>query len=182
MGNSVLQVDVLLPLCYDGQVRKELPQPHDSFEFTRNEELFYRVTHQRFLNLLADKETRIHDIELSYNNYGEFLFVTLSRPKGDTHDWVTFFGLGFHEMRDRYLFEEWFWYRTHTYSKEGHQVISKEEAQERIRQRLEDIQPYLHRTQQSERGKWFDVIADLMDEDGAAAEFEDLQDFFDSYE
>jgi hypothetical protein len=74
------------------------------------------VSDERFRTLLDDERTTIHQIDLSANNYGEFLFVTLSLPEqasqpvGQRASVVTFFGLGFHDYRERWIIAEWFWY------------------------------------------------------------------------
>jgi hypothetical protein len=44
-----------------------------------------------------------------------------------------------------------------------------------VRQRLESISPYASQHNQSRRGKVFDMLADLTDDDGALAEMEDLE-------
>jgi len=55
------------------------------------------------------------------------------------------------------------------------QQFDKEEAKEQIRQRLESIIPYRDQSTQSHRGKVFELLADLTDEDGALAEMEDFE-------
>ena len=51
------------------------PRPADEFGFTKQEQLFDRVSHDRFLEFLGDEATAVHRVEESYNNYGEFLFT-----------------------------------------------------------------------------------------------------------
>ena len=60
-------------------MRKERPQAQDEFEFTENEKLFDRISHERFKEMIEDEATTVHKAEVSSNNYGEFLFVTTSR-------------------------------------------------------------------------------------------------------
>ena len=91
---------------------------------------------------------------------------------------MTFYGLGYHQHRERWLHEEWFWYQTSTNPDLLRQRIDKEKAKEILEQRLADIRPYLDDETQSERGKLFDdLLADLTDEDGALAEMEDLEEY-----
>ena len=86
------------------------PRREREFGFTANEVLFDRMSHQRFMNLFDDETTTIHRLTEEANSYGEFLFVTLSRPGSTGRIHVTFWGAGYHEYRERWLAEEWFWY------------------------------------------------------------------------
>lgn len=162
-------------------MRKEAPQPHEEgFGFTEGEQLFDRVSNKRFKALMEDERTTIHKVELSSNSYGEFLFVTASRPAGQGRGVVVFWGYGFHEYRERWLIHEWFMYETPTYQETLEQTLSHEEAQELIEQRLKEIAPFLSGTRQSERGRIFEMLADLTDEDGALADLEEMEDWLDS--
>ena len=155
------------------------PRPEDVFGLTEKERLFDRVSHERLLEFLGDEATSIHRIEESYNNYGEYLFVTLSKASACRRVWLTFYGAGFHEHRERWITQEWFWYRNNPLPKELQQDISWEEAVEMVQERLESILPYVNQQQQSGRGKLFEMLADLTDEDGAYTEMQDLDDLFD---
>jgi hypothetical protein len=162
----------------------EAPRPRDPFGFTERERLFDRLSHQRLLSLIADEQTHVHSIELSENKYGEFLFIQTSRPTdvGEVRACVTFWGAGYHDQRERWLVDEWFWYDSDPRDVEGR--VEKGEAQLTIEKRLADIAPYNDQTKQSKRGKFFEMMADLTDEDGAYTELEDWagelpDDFFD---
>ena len=105
------------------------PQPYrrrSAFGFTEREQLFDLVGTARLKTLLEADETTIHQAEISSNLYGEFLFVTASRPTGETREVVTFWGLGFHERRDRYLLDEWQWYESSLPIKKEHEPLSKD--------------------------------------------------------
>src|SRR6266567_4696151 len=90
----------------------ELSRPEDAFGLTEEERLRDRISYARFMNLVADEQTAVHQIEVSSNNYGEFLFCTLSRPRGEGRAFLSFWGCGFHESRERWLTDEWRWYET----------------------------------------------------------------------
>ena len=61
--------------------------------------------------------------------------------------------------------------------------LSQEEAEQLIQARQEDIAPYVTTGGQSKRGKLFEMLADMGDEDGAYSELEDLGPlFFDDLE
>jgi hypothetical protein len=52
--------------------------------------------------------------------------------------------------------------------------LEKEEARDLIEQRIEEIKPYISDDTQTNRGRLFELLADLTDEDGALAELQDL--------
>ena len=163
---------------------KEQRQPSpEGFAFTENEELFYRVSHERFTNMVFGQGTTIHKITIDGNNYGEFLFLTASRPTGEGRECISFWGLGLHEHRDRWLTQEWFFHRSNQFPDTMKQALSQEEAEQLIQARQEDIAPYVTKRDQSRCGQLFETLADLTDEDGAWAEMEDMGPlFFDDLE
>ena len=59
-------------------------QPAEIYGLTENEQLFDRISHERFKKIASDLETTVHQIQISANNYGEFLFVATSRTVDDT--------------------------------------------------------------------------------------------------
>lgn len=150
------------------------PNPDDEFGFSKREQLFTRVSDARFQAFLDDEGTTIHRVEESSNSYGEFLFVTVSRTSGGHRRLVTFYGLGEHEHRERWLVDEWFYYRANPFPDVIAQELTRDDARALIQQRREDIAPYVNRRPQSGRGKLFEMIADLTDDDGAISEMEDL--------
>lgn len=155
------------------------PNPDDEFGLTRQEQLYNRVNDERFQAFLDDELTTIHRVETSSNNYGQFLFVTLSRMAGDQRRLISFYGLGEHELRERWIVSEWCYYRAHPFQDVIEQQLDRQEAQDLIQQRREEIAPYVHQRPQSGRGKLFELLADLADDDGASAEMDDLGDFAD---
>ncbi len=164
---------------------KEQPQPPDVFAFSEREKLFYRLSDARFQELLRDVRTTIHRVELSANDYGEFLFITVSLPKtasqpvGERKGVVTLYGLGLHEYRERWITDEWFWYEAFSRPEVVEQRMTKERVEARLRERREEIAPYVTGRAQSGRGKLFEMLAELTDDDGAIAEMEDLGDLAD---
>lgn len=163
---------------------KERRQLHTSelsrtFGFTEPEALNNRVSDRRFLEIIEDEETVIHDVEESTNNYGEFLFVTVSRAAGEKTLLVTFYGLGKHEYRERWYTDEWHFYRANGFPERMERRLSPEEAREQIQKRRVEITPYAREEPQSGRAKLYEMLADLTDEDGALVEIEDLGDAVD---
>jgi hypothetical protein len=154
-----------------------LPRRETEFGFTDRETLFDRVSHPRLMALLADDATTVHRVLESSTSYGEFLFVTLSRPGSRERLLATFWGLGFHDYRERWLSTAWFWCFSNPLPKEDRQEIPKEEARQLIEARLAYVRAQAAHETQSRRGQIFEMLADLTDEDGALAEMDDLPDW-----
>lgn len=153
------------------EYRKPLPE---GFELSKNEQLFERVSNLRFEQLIFNPNTTIHEVKIDANNYGEFLFVTVSRANRNSREVLTFWGLGLHEHRDRLIQDEWFYYKAHSFSEKIKKALSIDEAQALIRQRQNEIKGSKQQVQSS-MGALFEMLADLTDDDGALSELEDMQ-------
>lgn len=164
-------------MCYHEQVNKEVPPAVSAFGFTERERLYDRISEQRFQAILADESTQIHELQVSTNTFGEFLFVTVSRPHEQQWQSITFYGLGYHEYRERWIADTWSWYET---ARDLTKIaLNRDTALRQIAERRADIAPYLTNTQQSQRGKLYELLADLTDEDGAYSELTDMGNFDD---
>ena len=153
---------------------KEHLQPTEPFRFTESEKLWERISDNRLKALMDDPQTNIHKVSVDSNSYGEFLFVTVSRPEEGRQQVLTLFGYGYHDFRERWYTQEWAWFRANPFSETLEQRLTREEAEELLQARQEDIAPYVERDTQTARGKLFKMIAELTDDDGAIAELEDL--------
>jgi hypothetical protein len=106
---------------------------------------------------LEDERTTIHSVELSANNYGEFLFVTVSLPEqanqpvGERKSVVTLYGLGYHEYRERWVHQEWFWYQAFSRPELIEQAVDKATAQKLLEEQRESVRSHVDNQQQSER-------------------------------
>ena len=150
-------------------------RPYEIFGLTEGESLNSRITKERFDALLEDELTFIHDIKESDNTYGEFLFVTTSRPGDQNRICITFYSLGYHEHRERWIDQEWFWYQSSLTPELFEKRIKKDAAKKILAERLANIAPSIEReTEQTAYGMMFELLADLTDEDGARAEMEDI--------
>jgi hypothetical protein len=160
--------------------------PQEGFKFTENEQLFSRASDARFRELVFSPKTTIHTARIASNNYGEFIFITVSRPNGDRKDVYTFWGLGMHEPRDRWLVDEWFYHRANQFPATIKLRISQTEVEDRLSERQSEIAPYAEQHEQSRRGQMFEDLAELADDDGIMSEMEDLSGlfgaFFDDFE
>ena len=149
-------------------------RPYELFGLTEKEQLFWRVSQERFQVILEDEQTQVHEIKDSHNNYGNFLFVTSSRPSTQGRICMTFFGLGFHEYRERWITDEWFWYQSNLTPELQKNKLTQEEVKSILEQRRDSIAAEIGTVSQTDRGRLFELLADLTDEDGAVAEIEDL--------
>lgn len=153
------------------------PGPAEEFGLTDQERLYDRVSHTRFMTFLDEPVTAIHRLEESYNNYGEYLFVTLSRPGSSRRIYISFWGLGYHEYRERWIADEWFWYEATPRADFDEQPLLMEEVKRQIEERYQTIKGYASQDTQTRRGQVFEMLADITDEDGAFSEMEDLPDW-----
>lgn len=150
-------------------------RPYEVFGLTKKEVIDWRIDSQRFEEIFNDEQTVIHEIKDSSNNYGEFTFVITSRPGDLRRIYMTFYGLGYHEYRERWITDEWYWYQTNPFSDSLNKKLEKDEARELLLARMERIIPDIQPETQTNRGRLFEMLADLTDEDGALAELEDLE-------
>ena len=139
---------------------KESPQPTEPFAFTEHEKL----SDERIKTLLDDAQTTIHRVEVNSNSYGEFLFVTISRPEEGGRKLLTFFGCGYHEYRERWFTDEWAWYRANPFAKTLEQHVTRDEANELLEARRKEIAALALGTAQSRRGQLFEMLAEMTDE------------------
>jgi hypothetical protein len=154
-----------------------LPRPQRPYEvlgLSEREQISGRINQERFDEILNARDTIIHAIKPSSNHYGEFLFVTLSRLGDQGRIYATFYGLGFHEYRERWITAEWFWYQTMGNPDLQREQIPIDEAQAKIQGHREEIWPEVRLDMQTERGRLFEMLANLTDDDGALAEMEDM--------
>jgi hypothetical protein len=149
------------------------------FGFTERERLFDRVSHNRLIEILKDPQTAILKTEMNSNTFGEFLFVATKRGVGEHVAHITFYGLGYHEYRERWIDKEWAWYESTPSSETDQESLTQEEALTIITERQAEIASEVGRQTQSSRGRLYEMLADLTDEDGALSELEDLGDMFD---
>lgn len=164
----------------------EYPPPHsadqDGYDFTQHERLFSQINHERFLSILADPNTATLNISIDSNSFGEFLFVTTRRENGTRQSYITFYGLGFHEHRERWIKDEWRWYEGMASLHDEATPLATEEVLRQISTRSAEIASQVTQTTQSKRGMLYEMLADLTDEDGALSELEDLEDLFNNDE
>jgi len=124
------------------------------------------------MDVLDRPDVVIHLVQVNYNAYGEYLFVTVSAQMGEDYQVLTFFGLGYHEHRERWVTQCWDFY-TSILKPQKLSVMQHSEAMELIK----DRDRYVHAQNipmQSKNAQLYDVLADLADDDAALAELDDL--------
>jgi len=141
--------------------RPSWQKPYEVFGITEAEVARWRVTDERLKEILANPNTITHTIKLSTNTFGEFLSLTTSRGAGQQRVCMTFYGLGYHEYRERWISEEWFWYQSQESMIDIQTKLPGEEVSERLEQRLTDISANLGEETQTELGQMFEQFADL---------------------
>jgi len=151
--------------------------PAEAFGLTEQERLWDRVSHERLLQLLGDRKTQVHALEESHNNYGEYLFVTLSRPGTTGRIFMTFYGLGYHEYRERWIYQEWYWYESVRGADLERKRVVRDAARQQIDARYRECEASARHDTQTNQGRVFELLADFTDEDGAWAEMQDLPDW-----
>lgn len=160
----------------ESETPSEPPHPTDEFGFTEREQLFARISHRRLSEFLADPQTIVHQMQQSHNAFGEFVFLKVSRPGRAQRVWVTFWGLGYHEYRERWLADEWFYYHTNMLPGDDEQTLDKEAVEQLLEERRNMIEVAARQATQSARGRLFEMLADLTDDDGAYTDLQDLDD------
>ena len=149
-------------------------RPYEIFGITEDEVNRWRVFDKKLEEILSNPNTTIHEIKLSSNNYGEFLFLTTSRGVGLKRTCMTFWGLGYHEYRERWIYEEWFWYQTSSELVDLQQKVSQEDAMAKLEHRRRGISPHLGQGAQTEQGRMFEALADMTDDDAAFSEMQGI--------
>jgi len=142
---------------------------------SKREVLFDRVSEETLRKLIR-RAKRIYYLKESSNLYGEFLFIGLLFDYKGEEIAITFYGLGYHEGRDRYFIDEWHFYwdaNFDVFKDKYTESYSVEEVLEKIRERKEEIIEEAKEHKQSREGRIFEEIADLSDDDAALIFMED---------
>lgn len=80
----------------------------DAFGLTHQNFLWSKVSLKRAVEIMRKGNVEILDqnngeLNIGTNSYGEFVFVTLRAKTDQGNIYVQFWGLGYHEYRDKYL-------------------------------------------------------------------------------
>lgn len=142
--------------------------------FTDHENLYYRVTHARMLEIIRDPNWKIIKSNRDRNSYGEFRFVTITGTRTGTNidgqpvtyeTNITFYGNGYHEYRDTTP-ETWEFYATSTSRRDNPHPLSKSKVIREIQGERAAM------TWHAPSNNAFTQLADLTDDDFALVEME----------
>lgn len=150
---------------------KEHPQP--CFTFNEREKLYDQVSHARFMAMVMQPDVDVHEVMVSTNSFGEYLFVTLSCRTEQHPTLLTFWGLGYHEYRERWIADAWQKFESYR-PVQRLPLIPKEAAYTQIKEREAFVRSQMTPTKPSHRAQLYELLADFTDEDGALTELEDL--------
>lgn len=153
-------------------MKEKLP-PQPCFSFTEREKLYDNVSHKRLLALMMQPDIDVHEVEPSSNSFGEYLFVTLSCRAEQPKKLWTFWGLGYHEYRERWITDSWQWFESYRQAGEM-PIIPKQEAYNQINERESFVRAQVNPAKPSRSAQMYELLAEFTDEDGALAELEDL--------
>jgi len=143
------------------------------FSFTERENLYDQVLHDRFMALVMQPDVDIHEVKEDSNSFGEYLFVTVSCRTEQPKRLLTFWGLGYHDHRERWIADSWQWFESQR-NINGVPMLAKDEAYAQIKEREAFVRANATTSEQSPRAQLYEVLADLTDEDSALSELDDL--------
>lgn len=143
------------------------------FSFTERENLYDQVSHDRLMALMLQPDVDIHEVKEDSNSFGEYLFVTVSCRTEQPKRLLTFWGLGYHDHRERWIVDSWQWFESQR-NINGVPMLDKDEAYAQIKEREAYVRANVTSSEQSPRAQLYEMLADLTDEDGALSELEDL--------
>ena len=144
-------------------------RPFEIFDITEEEATSWRVSDEKLKEILATPNTSVHDIQITANDFGEFLYLTASRTNTPQRTYMVFYGLGYHQSRERWITQEWFWYQVPQSDVDTQQSLTLEEAEEQLAHRLSNIMEAPDHTPQSPKGYQFEQLADVEGDDEALA-------------
>src|ERR1041385_9265603 len=97
------------------------------FSFSERENLYDQVSRDRFMALVMQPDVDIHVVKEDSNSFGEYLFVTVSCRDEQPKRLLTFWGLGYHDHRERWIVDSWQWFESQR-NINGVQMLDKDEA------------------------------------------------------
>lgn len=134
---------------------QRLIRASEVFEFTPEEDRYYRLTDSRFQAMFEDDHTLIHAAGIQGNSYGECLSITLSREKHAHRCALTLYGLGVDIERNIWFTEQWYWYEPHRLDTVINQHLPKILARELIEERRRRVE---HAAHLHEYPRWFPLV------------------------
>jgi len=159
------------------QPRPRPQRPYEILGLTEAEQRSGRISDAKFQEIIKAQDTIIHEAKKSFNHYGDFLFVTLSRPAKNGRVFATFYGLGFHKFRERWIKDEWFWYQNIGNTGMQNTRIAPDEFEKQLQEHKEKTETVIKPDTQTQRGKLFELFANFADDDAALAYMSEINIF-----
>lgn len=131
---------------------------------TENERLFNKVSYKHLLKILNKNDVNILSFSKSTNSYGIFQFITIKINK--CNEYVTFYGLGLHEYRNRYFIDEFHFY-TNYYIEKDVKILNKKEVIKKLAVLYKEIKKEEETTElgRTANDVMFEELADMADDD-----------------
>ena len=145
----------------------------EKFGLTDQEQLWDQVSDTRLQEILNDPATTVHEVNVSANTYGEFLFIVVSRVVDGRQIVLTLFGLGYHDYREEWITDHWRWYSSHVSFAKDKQ-LSRADVLRKIEARRREIAEDSTDHNPSDAAVLFSLLADMGDDDGAYSFLDDL--------
>lgn len=159
------------------QPRPRSQKPYEVLGLTDKEQRSGCLDNVKFQKIIKAQDTVIHEVKKSFNHYGDFLFITLSRPGQNGRVFATFYGLGFHKYRERWIKDEWFWYQNIGNTGIQNARLTPDELEKELREYKEKTEATAKPDTQTQRGKLFELFADFADDDAALAYMSEINIF-----
>lgn len=152
-------------------------RPYEMLGLTEAEQRSGRISDTKFQEIIKAQDVLIHEVKESFNHYGTFLFITISRPGRNGRVFATFYGLGFHKNRERWIKDEWFWYQNIGNTGIQNTRVTQDEFEKELQEYREKTEAAIKPDTQTQRGKLFELIANFADDDYALAYMSEINIF-----
>ncbi len=159
------------------QPRPHAQRPYEVLGLTETEQRSGLISDAKFQEIIKAQDVLIHEVKESFNHYGTFLFVTISRSGRNGRVFATFYGLGFHKNRERWIKDEWFWYQNIGNSDMQNTRITPDKFKKQLQEHKEKTEDMVKPDTQTQRGQLFELIANFSDDDAALAYMSEINIF-----
>jgi hypothetical protein len=143
---------------------------------TEDEKLFYKVKFNKLLQIIDEPDVLVLEYSRSTNSYGNFLFIKLYDKK--ENEIITYYGLGIHEFRNRYIVDDFTYYSTSNVirSDEKEQIVHPKDKEALKKLLVSEHERYskLSKAHKLVPDKEFEALADVSDDDAAISIRDDM--------
>lgn len=143
------------------------------FGITEDEHMWKRISYNRLLEIIKQDDVHVVGMGRDTNSYGEWNFIELEKDGPGPR--IEFYGHGWHEHKEKFLVNNWSYYRVGSYNQPEEHLDKKyvlQELQKEHKMYTERAKTASGR--RSEKAKIFSLLAETSDEDGALTMMEDM--------